>query len=166
MGTNLSLTAAEFDALDTLVTHEGKPIPLETLKAFWQQPKATKMGLNHIINQVGETGEGFMWIEKTNDTLTFHSRWGHNWRTKTDFNYLPQIPISEPIAWHKKASKKIFAGTALLAASVALFVVLIQARPSAPADDYQIIYDLPPPLADTPFDDLVESDYNCSTCNN
>jgi hypothetical protein len=163
MGTTLSLTAGEFDALDALATKEGEPVPLDKLKNLWQQPEAAKTGMSHIINQVGEAGEGFMWIEATDDTFTFHSRWGHNWKAAPTFTFMPQPPITEPIAWHKRASKKIFAGTALLAASVALFIVLIQARPPA-TEDYQIIYDLPPPLADTPFDDLVESDYNCSTC--
>ncbi|MCL2386591.1 MAG: winged helix-turn-helix domain-containing protein [Defluviitaleaceae bacterium] len=149
MGTNLALTNNEFDALYTLATHEGESITLEQLhKAVWGKDaahEATQMGLNHLVNQVGEAGEGFMWIEQHPKTgYTFHARWGHNWK-----DYAKPIaemhypPLVEPRRWHKKVSKTLISGTAILAASIALFAMLVQAR----TEPTIYIADEPVPLA-------------------
>jgi DNA-binding response OmpR family regulator len=51
LGIELPLTGNEFDALDKLAAQEGKPIPFENLFC-------TQTGLEHVIKQVGEAGEG------------------------------------------------------------------------------------------------------------
>jgi DNA-binding CsgD family transcriptional regulator len=89
MGAELHLSSDEFDALDILASHEGKPLKFKLLyKLVWDDTESeseleiARKQLNNLLQQVRDYGEGFMWIEhEPQNGYTFKTRWGHNWST-------------------------------------------------------------------------------------
>lgn len=168
----LSLTTKEFDALYLLATQEGEAVSFEALHGILQMPgahrAATEKSLKHIISQVNESAAGFVRVGgHTEIGYTLHARWGHNWKntpaaTTTDFSHLHLPHLTEPKSWYKRARKTLYTGAAILAASAALFVILIQTAPGTEpsaepsfvqaAEPVELvdIYDFEVPLAPLP----------------
>jgi len=82
----LSLDGKEFDALDILAAREGEFLTFEQLyNAVWDEKDgsdrrdAARLGINNILSQINEAGDGFMWIGYEPDRgYVFKTRWGHN----------------------------------------------------------------------------------------
>ena len=86
MGTELTLDADEFDALDMLAECEGDPLTFERLyETVWSEGDCSRdrsvalMRLENLIGKISEIGEGLMWIEYEPETgYSFRTRWEHN----------------------------------------------------------------------------------------
>lgn len=168
-GSELSLTENEFDALQALVADEGEPLSFEKLyEAAWQggNEDFAKSSLNHLIKQVGEAGEGFVWIEKhPQNGYTLFSKWSDNWKRETTiqiFSDIENTTIIEPRTWHNKISKTILSGMAILVASITLFAILIHGKPTPENDTGN---DEPVPLTSAPTqpceEDCEDEDCDC-----
>ena len=104
MGTKLYIDKNQFDALEILAEQEGRPVARERLQEV--TPK-----IEHLIEQVENAGQGFMWIEFDQESgYTFRTMWAHNIKSFAKLinlkpltrNDAMQIPITKKITNESK----------------------------------------------------------------
>ena len=90
MGISLILDEHEFDALDMLAARENRSLTFEQLYTnvwnagdYSDSRDVARIKLEKLVDQVGEAGQGFMWIEYSPESgYTFRTWWAHNWKTQ------------------------------------------------------------------------------------
>jgi len=167
MGTELTLSAAEFDALDMMVEREGEPVTFEQLyDAIWKTPDGVdnsaeaRAALDRVIEQVSIAGESFMEIEFSPESgYTFQTHWGRNWQARQQQEDPFVLPSGEMVVpgVSQSRGKRVVAG--LVAGAVvtaAAIVLIITAVMNDIATDTFVINEEIVPLAareSTPDDD-------------
>jgi len=135
MGTQLLLNDRTFEALDMLVSSDGKPVTFEQLyDSVWAGQAGSvshdeaQAELLDLIDQVNTTGEGFMKIEHVPaEGYSFQTHWGHNWQSQPHTEDAFSLPdnIFELPEKPKKTDRRLFALLLTGAVAAAGVVVLI-----------------------------------------
>ena len=141
MGTELVLGENDFEALDLLVSNEGKYLSFQQLyEAAWSKSDYTDSidtsytALHNLIMQVNNAGERFMWIEKVPGTgYIFKTRWGQNWNEPIDVNpYSQQETTSNSPAntkikqmRYRQTRNALLTGAGVLVAALILVLILL-----------------------------------------
>jgi len=155
-GADIILDENDFEALDLLVTNEGKYLTFQQLyEASWGKSTATDSidyafsAINNIIIQINNVGEDFMRIENIPGLgYSFKTRWGQTWKNSqdNDFNTLGTEKSSvktKTKKYGKRFSKKTLltgAGT-LVAAIILVFIVLYTTGVITPATSEPLYID-------------------------
>ena len=103
MGTELSLSAREFNALEMLVRKEDEYLTFDELySSVWKRSvnpdniKDARISLDNLLTQVCANGEGFMWIEYEPEAgFRFKTHWGKNWDSSVRTDMPPIAFVQE-----------------------------------------------------------------------
>jgi len=135
MGTKLELEDEEFDALDKLVSMDGKPVSAEQLYSeIWEtgddvnKRNSARLGMNNIMNKVNDAGEGFMRIDYDPVTgYAFSARWGSDFQEAGNSEISDEMPEAKKIRvieTNKKLQRHIFKSVVAVGVTVLLLAMV------------------------------------------